>query len=241
MKDHRRVSLAVVLAIAALWLTAGCATSTTSSGAVATAVAANAAAVNVPVPEYRIQPTDTLQIKFYYHPDHDQEVVVRNDGKIVLPLIGEIDAAGRPPADLAADIAKAYSVSLREPKVDVFVKTMNERQIYVGGEVNKPGFLPYREGLTALQASLASGGFKDSGDVAQVMVLKRVANGYEATKIDLTKALEEGDPNADRPLGPTDVVFVPKTGIAKAGQWVQEHILNIIPFRPVLGATLPLL
>jgi protein involved in polysaccharide export with SLBB domain len=237
MTDRRRPHLALLLAITALWL-AGCATATAPSS---TASVSAPSAVSLPVPEYRIQPTDVLQIKFYYHPDHDQEIVVRNDGKILLPLVGEIAAAGLPPAQLAEDIAKAYSVSLREPKVAVFVKSMNERQVYVGGEVNKPGYLPYRQGLTALQASLASGGFKDSAKVEEVVVLKRVGEGYQATKIDLTKALEEGDPQADRELGPTDVVFVPKTSIAKLGQWVQEHIMNIIPFRPVLGATLPLL
>ena len=149
-------------------------------------------------------------------------------------------AAGRPPTQVADEIEKAYSVSLRQPKVAVFVKAMKERQIYVGGEVNKPGYLPYRKGLTALQASLASGGFKDSAKVEEVVVLKRVGEGYHATKIDLSKALEVGDPEADRELGPTDVVFVPKTTVAKVGLWVQQHILDIVPFRPTVAATVPL-
>jgi len=73
--------------------------------------------------EYIVQAGDTLNIRFYYHPDHDQrDLVVRPDGKLLLPLVGDIQAAGLTPEQLAEQIAQCYSVTLREPKVAVDVK-----------------------------------------------------------------------------------------------------------------------
>jgi protein involved in polysaccharide export with SLBB domain len=224
----------LTLSFLAATLVAGCATSSEPGKfAAAPAPPANA--------EYVVQSGDTLQIKFYYHPDHDQEVIVRTDGKLLLPLVGEMQAAGLTPAKLADAVAKAYSTNLRDPKVSVTVKAMNENRVYVGGEVGRPGFVQYRPGLTAIQALLEVGGPKDSGKIQEVVLLQREGQAYRASKIDLSKAIEQGDTSADAPLGPTDVIFVPKTTIAKVNQWVREHITDVIPFRAAFGATLPLL
>jgi protein involved in polysaccharide export with SLBB domain len=219
----------IVVSLIALGVTlaalAGCAT--TEPGSFATAVPP------APITEYRVQPGDTLALKFYYHPDHDLDVVVRPDGSIALPLVGEVKAAGLSPQRIAEELERRYAVNLRQPRVAVSVKTMNQTRVYVGGEVNKPGFVVYREGLTAVQALLEAGGPKDTAKVEEVVFLQRVQDEqYRAAKINLAKVLEEGDVAADQALSPADVLFVPKSSIAKLNQFVEQYILKVIPIRP---------
>jgi protein involved in polysaccharide export with SLBB domain len=210
-------------------------------GAAASAgVSEPSAATPPPSPEeYVVQAGDTLLLKFYYHPDHDQEAIVRPDGKIALGLIGEIPAAGVTPARLALDLEQRYARNLREPRIAVSVKAMNQNRVYVGGEVNRPGFVAYRPGLTALQAMLEAGGPKDTAKVRDVVLLQRVGSEHvKASKVDLAKVLEEGQPSGDFALGPSDVLFVPKTTIAKVNQFVEQYILKVLPVRPGIGASM---
>lgn len=193
-----------------------------------------------PQTDYRIRAGDTLNIKFYYHPAHDQEVVVRLDGKILFPLIGEVQAAGLSPARLGELIAQRYSSSLRNPEVSVSVKATSDNRVYIGGEVNRPGFVQYRQGLTAIQAVLEAGGPKDTAKVEDVVLLQKVGEAqYRASKINLAKVIEEGDTKSDLALGPSDVLFVPKTAIAKLNQFVEQYIIGVLPLRS--GASLPII
>lgn len=215
-------------ALAAL-LAAGCASSSSDRGNFAPAPVSA-----TPPSEYVIQSGDVLALKFYYHPDHDQEATVRPDGKVLLPLVGEVRAAGVTPVVLAEELVRRYSANLRDPKIAVSIKQMNENRVYVGGEVGKPGFVTYRPGLTALQALLDAGGPKDSAYMEEVVILQKVADQqYRAAKINLTQMLEEGKTAVDVGLNPADVVFVPKTRIAKFNQWVDEYLVKSLPFRIV--------
>jgi protein involved in polysaccharide export with SLBB domain len=121
-------------------------------------IAANTA-VEPKVPaNYVIQPGDVLMIRFEFHPDHDQTVTVRSDGGITLPLAGEVKAAGLMPEQLADELVRLYSKNLRDPRISVGLKVTSLSRVYVGGEVNKPGFVFYRPGLTAVQAVVGAGG-----------------------------------------------------------------------------------
>lgn len=211
-------------------LFAGCAT---SSGDRVAAPPAPPSTVNA---AYKIQAGDVLQVRFYYHPENDHEAVVRPDGKLLLPLVGEVQAQGLMPVDLARDLEQAYGKNLRDPKVAVTVKTMNENRVWVGGEVVKPGFVTLRQGMTALQALMEAGGPKDTAKVEEVVLLQRVdgESKYRASKLNLARALEGDDPAGDRLLGAADVVVVPKSGIAKLNQWVEQYIIKVVPVRPTL-------
>jgi len=183
--------------------------------------------------DYVIQRGDTLTLKFYFHPDNDQEIVVRQDGKILLPLGGDVQAAGLTPPQLADQIVEKYSKNLRDPKVSVAVKASTQTEVFVGGEVARPGNVPYRRGLTAVQAIMAAGGPKDTARVDQVVFLQKIGeNQYQASKIDLAKVLENGQTDADPSLGPQDVIFVPRSTIAKMNLFVQQYIINLLPIRP---------
>jgi protein involved in polysaccharide export with SLBB domain len=93
----------------------------------------------------------------------------------------------------------------------------------------------YRPGLTALQALLDAGGPKDTAHMDEVVVLQKVSDQqYRAAKINLAEMLENGKTGADVGLNPADVVFVPKTSIAKFDQWVDQYLVKSLPFRLVV-------
>lgn len=182
--------------------------------------------------EYIVQAGDTLSIKFYYHPDHDQrDLVVRPDGKLLLPLVGDIQAAGLTPEQLAEQIAQRYSFTLREPKVAVDVKTVNTGQVYVGGEVQRPGVIKLKPKMNALQAIVEAGGPKDEGDVERVVLLRSMGdNQFGYRELNLMRIVRHEDLTDDAVLAQDDMIFIPKTGIAKANLWVQKYIRNMVPF-----------
>jgi protein involved in polysaccharide export with SLBB domain len=221
-------------ALSAAALAAGCAASSPPAGPVPLRgmIAANTAVEPGVPPNYVIQPGDVLTIRFEFHPDHDQMITVRPDGALILPGVGEVKAAGLMPEQLADQLVRRYAKNLRNPKISVGLKATSLSRVYVGGEVHRPGFVVYRPGLTALQAVIEAGGPKFTGALDQVILVQKIDDAtYHASTLDLAKAVEKGD-TADSPVvGPTDVVFVPKTGIAKANVWVTQHIINTNPFR----------
>jgi len=185
--------------------------------------------------EYVLQVGDAIDVTFYYHPDNNQtNLLVRPDGKVYLPLIGEVQAAGLTAPQVAEEIIKRSSASLRDPKVAVNVRTLNPTRVFVGGEVFKPGFVNYTPGLTAVQAVMQVGGWRDTADLQEVVLLQKVSdssNEYRPSKINLGKVVELGDTKADIVLGPSDVLVLPKTGIARANLWMQQYVINMIPIR----------
>lgn len=228
-RGHRAmIALGSMLAIASLL-------SSCSSNSVNGPSAFVLPAAPEPQGEYLIQPGDAIDVTFYFHPDNNQQnLMVRPDGKVILPLVGEVQAGGLTAVQVADEIAKKSSANLRDPKVSVNVRTMKETRIYVGGEVTKPGFVNYVPGLTAVQAAVQVGGWKDTADLKEVVLLQKTnvnSNEYRPTKIDLAKVVELGDTKADIVLGPSDVLVFPKTGIAKANVWMQQYVINMIPFR----------
>jgi polysaccharide biosynthesis/export protein len=228
MSTRGYVATAVGLALGIGILLTGCASSREG----------NVGAFTVPAPppsfsEYAIQAGDVLGVQFYYHPDHNlSEVLVRTDGMILLPLVGEVRAAGLTPAQLSAELGKKYASNLKDPVVSVSIRSVYQNLVWVGGEVIKPGFVQYRPGLTAVQALMDAGGPKDTAATEECVLLQKVGGKeYRSSKLDLAKVLNEGDTKADLTLGPKDVLFVPKSGIAQANVWVDQHIIKLIPIR----------
>jgi protein involved in polysaccharide export with SLBB domain len=187
--------------------------------------------VNYADEKYIIVPDDTLQIRYVFHPDMNQEAVVQPDGKITAALAGQVTVAGMTTAKLEELLKQRTSDQLRDPEVVVNISKFAERNVYIGGEVAKPGLVRYRKGLTPLQAVIASGGFLESARADSVVLIRGAdsPNDFVSRKLNLTESVAE---SIKEPLflAPHDVVYVPKTSISEANLWVRQHITDLFPF-----------
>jgi len=185
--------------------------------------------------DYFLQPGDALDIKFLYNPELNENVIIRPDGKISLQMIDETRAAGLTPAQLNEALTKAYSSQLKQPRITVIVKSFAGQRIYVGGEVYTPRTLTVNGKIDALQAIMDAGGFRPDAKPSSVMIIsKDKENRPVARKVDLKKVLKGAPSTEDFTLKPFDVVYVPKTELATADEFM-THIYNFIPRNIYLG------
>ena len=184
--------------------------------------------------EYIIQPGDQLDIKFFYNPELNEAITVRPDGMISLQLVDEVRAAGLEPAQLDRILSEKYSKELQKPAVTVIVRSFTSQRVYVGGEVNVQGLVELTPGLTPLKAVLNAGGFKETALQDGVILIRKGPDDYPIPiRVDLKDALYGNNPDAEIPLQPQDVVYVPKTWIAKANKFVNQYIENLLLYRGV--------
>ncbi|WP_242394590.1 polysaccharide biosynthesis/export family protein [Anaeromyxobacter oryzisoli] len=113
--------------------------------------------------EYHIGREDVLEVVVWHEPELTRVVPVRPDGRISLPLAGEVEAAGRTPAELQAGLAKAFAPYIQDAAVAVLVREINGARVYVLGEVTKPGGFTLRGPMTVVQAIALAGGKTEFG------------------------------------------------------------------------------
>jgi len=185
--------------------------------------------------EYRLRPGDLLRVKYLYHPELDVKTAVRPDGIVTLQIAGDIDAAGSTTGDLARVIVQRTRDRLREPEVSVMVAEVADRKIYVGGEVRVPGFVPYRPGMSPLQAIMDRGGFTDTARTDSVLRLSAAEADYQGTRLDLRPSLVAGLPEGVQLLA-GDVLYVPRTFIGDVNAFVRLYLRGVLPVEPRIGA-----
>lgn len=115
------------------------------------------------VGEYRIGREDLLEVVVWHEPELTRVVPVRPDGKISLPLAGEVEAAGKTPAELQSGLAKILSPYIRDAAVAVLVREINASRVFILGEVAHPGGFPLRGPMTVVQAIALAGGRTEFG------------------------------------------------------------------------------
>jgi polysaccharide biosynthesis/export protein len=127
---------------------------------------------NTPDADYRIGAQDVLQIDVWKEPEITRSVPVRPDGKITLPLLNDVQAAGLTPMELTAVLREEFKKFINDPQVSVSVSTINSRRVYVTGEVTRPGAFPLLPGMTVLQALTSGGGFTQFAKIKSIYVLR---------------------------------------------------------------------
>ena len=127
--------------------------------------------------EYRVGAGDKLRIEVYKDPQISQSVQVRPDGKITLPLIGDMEATGKTPLELRDEIATSLKEYITNPTVTVIVVEAVASQVTVMGEVSHPGAMQMYGPTTVLQAIAMAGGFKEFANTKDVKVLRPNGNG----------------------------------------------------------------
>jgi polysaccharide export outer membrane protein len=177
------------------------------------AMAAEPAVLPAVSPDYRIGPGDTLKVSVFQNDELTATLPVRPDGKISTPLVEDMVAVGKTPSQLARDIEKSLSEYIKSPKVSVVVTIALSvySQVKVIGQVKFPQSLPYRDGMTVLDAVLAVGGLSQfaAGNRARLV---RTENGKQTEiKVKLDALLNSGDMTQNLALKPSDVLVVPET------------------------------
>jgi polysaccharide export outer membrane protein len=169
--------------------------------------------VDTPPLRYRIGPMDTLNIVVWRNPELSTTVMVRPDGMISTPLVEDLQAAGRNPADLSRDVEKALAKYIRDPVVSIVVTTFQgvySDQVRIVGEAAKPQSVAYRQNMTVLDVMIQAGGMTDFAD-GNAAVLVRGAEGGKRYSIRLNDLLRRGDISANVAVMPGDIIIVPQS------------------------------
>lgn len=217
-------------------------------------------------PQYLLQAGDEIELKFPYASDINERLTIRPDGWLQLQLIGAIRVEGLSPEALQAQLRRRYAVYLRKPDLTVLVRaTVNQRvrigqhwsrpglptldpqvsvrnvpplQVFIGGEVARPGVFAFRPGLTLMQAAFEAGGRLPTADLSRVVVVRRYEAGAAVIERDLrTMLARDSQAGAfttavahDVRLRASDVVVFPQSRVATVSETLNEYVFKNIPF-----------
>jgi polysaccharide export outer membrane protein len=159
--------------------------------------------------EYKIGPQDVLRVDVWKEADISRAVPVRPDGKISLPLLNDVQAAGLTAMQLAGMISDGLKKFINNPQVTVSVSEINSRRIYVTGEVTRPGSMPLLPNMMVMQALSSSGGFTQFAKIKNIYVLRVTDGKQEKLPFNYKEVLNGQKPEQNQMLKPGDVIVVP--------------------------------
>lgn len=165
---------------------------------------------------YRIGVDDIVQVSVWRNPELGITVPVRPDGKISVPLVGDVDAGGRTPDEVGKDIQEKLGAFVRDPQVAVILTELRSHEylsrVRVTGAVRQPVSLPFRPGMTVLDAVLAAGGLTEFAAPDRSELYRKKAEGDETSKhaVRLDRILNHGDLATNFTVAPGDVITVPE-------------------------------
>jgi polysaccharide export outer membrane protein len=164
-------------------------------------------------PQYIIGPGDDLQVFVWRNPDLSVTVPVKPDGRITTPLVEDMQASGKTAAQLARDIEKVLAQYVRTPQVNIIITTPLSlySAVKVVGQVKSPQTIPYREGLTVLDAVLTGGGLTDFAAGNRARIIRQENGRTSEVKVRIKDMVERGDLRTNVPLRPGDTLIVPES------------------------------
>ena len=148
---------------------------------------------------------DLLSVRVWREPELSGNYVVRPDGKISLPLVGEITAAGLTPEQLAAAVGQSLTRYINRPEVNVGVQQVNSRKFYIQGEVQRPGAYPLVVPTTVLEALVNAGGFREFANTKKIIILR---NGKQRLPFNYKEVTKGKRPEQNIHLQPGDQIIV---------------------------------
>ena len=165
-------------------------------------------------PDYLIGPGDQLEIFVWRNPELSRNLPVRPDGRISVPLIEDLTAAGKTPTALARDIESVLKQYVQDPIVTVIVTGFVgpfSQQVRVVGEATQPQALPYREKMTVLDVMISVGGLTEFAAGNRAVVVRQADGDEQAFRVRLDDLLRDGDVSANVALLPGDVLIIPQS------------------------------
>src|SRR5688572_14473588 len=167
-----------------------------------------------PADEYLIGVDDMVQVSVWRNPELGVTAPVRPDGKISVPLVGEVEAGGRTPDAVAKDVQQKLGAYVIEPQVSVILTELRSHEylsrVRVTGAVRQPVSIPYRQGMTVLDAVLAAGGITEFAAPDRSSLHRRSGDSAQAYGVQLENILNNGDLSTNYKVAPGDVITVPE-------------------------------
>ncbi|WP_237182626.1 XrtA/PEP-CTERM system exopolysaccharide export protein [Roseomonas marmotae] len=173
-----------------------------------------AAGTTVEASEYVLGPGDVLNVFVYRAPELSAELPIRPDGRISLPLVPDITAAGQTPSGLARQIEGRLKEYVQDPNVTVMVRSFEgapNQQIRVIGEATQPMGMPYKEGQTVLDVMISAKGLTRYAAGNRAEIIRRGPDGRaQSIPVRLSDLLRDGDISQDLPMRPGDTLVIPQ-------------------------------
>ena len=163
---------------------------------------------------YLIGPGDGVNIFVWRNPEVSNSVTVRPDGKITTPLVEELDASGKTPAQLARDIEQVLSEYIKDPIVTVMVNGFvgpYSEQVRIIGEAANPQAIPYRENMTLLDVMILVGGITDYASGNRASLVRVVDGKQKEYRVKLDSLIRDGDISANVDILPGDILIIPES------------------------------
>lgn len=181
-------------------------------------------------PQYRLYPGDQLEVTVTSVPELTRTLVVAPDGRIAMPLIAPLMAADRTSSEIRDALLAAYAPHLRDPILEVAPRGFASRQVFVGGEVERPGLIEIGAGVDAMQAVIQAGGFRASARREGVLILRRAPGGAASVyRANLSSRAFKTGLGQLGPLARFDVIYVPRKPISQVGLFMQQYVREALP------------
>ncbi len=163
---------------------------------------------------YHIGVDDRVAVNVWKHPDLSITVPVRPDGKISVPLVGEVLAGGRTPLDVAAEVSEKLKNFIRDPQVAVILVDLRSHEflsrVRITGAVRTPRSLNYRQGMTVLDVVLEAGGLNEFASANNTKLFRKIDGKMESMDIELFDILNDGDMRTNIAIEPGDILSIPE-------------------------------
>jgi len=170
---------------------------------------ANGAAAATSDPNYTIGAQDVLDINVWKEAELTRSVPVRPDGKISLPLLNDVQAAGLTPTQLSDELTKDLKKFITDPQVTVIVTQINSQRVYILGEMTRPGAYPLLPGMTVLQALSSAGGFTQFASLKKIYVLRSEGGKQEKFPFNYKEVVKGKNTEQNIVLKAGDQIVVP--------------------------------
>ena len=184
-------------------------------------------------PVYTLHIGDQFSLSYRFTPEFDQTVTVQPDGSVVLNIVGSVKVAGLTLDQAHDQIVKLASDQLNHPELSITLVKFEQPYVVVAGEVDKPGKVELHEDITALQAIMLAGGFKDSAKDTKVILFRRI-NGdmAEVRPLDLHNINKHADLERDTELQPGDMLLVTRNKLEHFSRFMKASNLGVY-FNPI--------
>ena len=171
---------------------------------------------------YLVQPGDVLEVQYRYSPEFNQTITVQPDGYVSLQVGGDVKVAGKNVEQVRQLILQKVGERLQDPEATVILKEFQKPYFVVAGEVMQPGKIEMRERVTAIQAIMLAGGFKESARSSQIVVFRKInSNIAEVKVLNLKKIRRTSDLENDLTLQAGDMLLVPRDTISKIERFMK--------------------